>query len=620
MSLTRKRIQRAVLGAAFLGMTCAAATAEMADFTLAKALPANVSLVTCSRTHAGLAFVNEQYARVWAAVERAGFERELKRMLKDQHIRLQGAPADFEDSWLAFTDRAAAINVPDLVFGRETAFAARIGMPPEFVWLCLPKEGTTERNYAGLSGMLEHLASMDPQLNFSSGEVSGGELAQLTPAGSPLPLALSVARQGEVIAIGFGTALLEESLVLLNGGEGEALAKSVRFAQAFDSLPPAKDGFTFVDANAIVSQLRSVIAMVAGLAAQGNAANPQAAVPGKILDALDMFDYAASVASTDGLRTESQAVTLIKPEARDNPFFVGLFGNQPLTHPLKGIPAGAANVSVHAGADINKLYEAVVSFIKDDLPDGDTAMLQWEAIQEEVGVDVAGDVLAAFEGGYSYFMVPGATSFSPSEWAFSLHLRDGERAQALLDDLMVQLEAVVAEQQGRVLTTTVQDRYTFRMVEMPMLQMLAMRPTLGIIDDRLYVTSGVSTVVKALDAGQGSGTFAENKRFQKEGLKLADRVVSFSFADTSQSGEQWHQLLKMAPMLGLVAGEAAQAPGFQPLLRLCTKAAPIAREFNFFSSSCSQTTLEGRRLVTQQVTTYRQPGGAAAAAPAESGR
>ena len=80
------------------------------------------------RGHAGQEFVNKQYERVWAAVEKQGFDRDIKRMMRGAIQEQDGDVAKFDEQWQKITDLSAKVMWSKLC-ERESAFALKFGMP-----------------------------------------------------------------------------------------------------------------------------------------------------------------------------------------------------------------------------------------------------------------------------------------------------------------------------------------------------------------------------------------------------------------------------------------------------------------------------------------------------------
>ena len=98
------------------------------DFRLTRAIPADAMVAYHTRDHAGQEFVQKQFERVWAAVEKQGFDRDFKRLMRGA---MQDAGEDveqFDAQWQKITDLAAGIPWSQLC-AREFAFALKIGMP-----------------------------------------------------------------------------------------------------------------------------------------------------------------------------------------------------------------------------------------------------------------------------------------------------------------------------------------------------------------------------------------------------------------------------------------------------------------------------------------------------------
>ena len=557
----------------------------------------------------GLAFVNAQYERVWAALEQARLDRQLKFLLRSIY-REQGADlADFEANWLELNDLLAGVEWSTLL-KQEWAFAGKVGAPPEYILLMRPPTDKLAGNFKGLSAMARKLGELDPAIEIIERDEGGAAMVQIVAPGV-VPLALTVARQDDTLLVGLGTTMVEQSLALLAGDAEGTLVETKRFQQALAELPEPSDTLIHLDFDRLFSQIRQTLASALAMGESTGMTEEmqQMKFVTDLIDSVDMFEHLTAVTTTDGLKRTTHSRLVLRENAAEKPFYRALLGNPPLTDPLALVPKEASNMSVTSGVNFQAAWHALLKFIEEKAPDGPTAVANINAGLANLPFKLDEDLLAWVDGGLVTYSVPGPTPFSPGEWALIAKVRDEAKATAMLDQWLVDLEGVLSTQNGRITPVEVAGAEGFKAIDMPMLATLvAMRPTVGVVDGQVFLGSGPKVVEMSLDAKKSGATFAKNERFVKEGLPPVKGVVSMSFQDTTQTGESLAQMLQMAPMIGMFMGpEIQKNPVLSALLRTAGRLGPVARELNFYLSSSSRTTFAGNVLTTEMVDNYREP-------------
>jgi len=150
---------------------------------------------------------------------------------------------------------------------------------------------------------------------------------KLAMANQMTPFSLTVARQ-KTMVLGVGASMVEQSLALLRGetkADVATLASTDRFKQALQKLPAPTDSIFFVDVSKIMAQARVFAKMVEDMGSpttqeSGETATQPAAKPMAflipLLNELDMWEYAASVSTTDGMKTMTDEVTALRRRPR----------------------------------------------------------------------------------------------------------------------------------------------------------------------------------------------------------------------------------------------------------------------------------------------------------------
>jgi hypothetical protein len=670
MQAMKRNMKRITIGLAFgwgvLALTLPASAGGIDDFKLVRAIPADAMVVVHTRGHDGEKFVDEQLKRVWAEIEKQGFDRDVKRLVRAAIVEQGGDAAAFDTQWQQITDLAAGVSWSGLC-RREGAFAAKLTesiVPMEFVALMIPPADEVQKDFAGLAAILKGVVGLAAEGQLTLASEGEGEAAvhKLTFADPQLPpgLGLTLARHKDVIVIGFGTALPQQALALLRGQtpEAGALASTARFKEAFKRLPAPTDGFYYVDCAALLGQVRALIDTVARslppagpapvaepptrLPPEVQAASSQPAgtqparkqptgtrpargprarttqpaagagvwlgVARKVVDLLDVYEYAAGVATTEGMKTTSESVTVLRADAKGKPLYRVLYAGGPVRDPLKFIPKEATAVSVGSGIDLGALYKELINFVATEVPNGKGLVEMFKQAQADAGWSIEEDVLSWLGRGCGSFSAPIPTPFKPGS-VFMVHVRDEAKAKAALDRICTALSQQFAQQQVGAEDAKIEGLEGFKRILLPpMLAMFVGQPVVGVADGQLFLASGPEIVTAALKVSRGEhDSFAKSERFQSEGLPL-ENVSSFSFDDLTSLGDQIGQVLAMVPIMSWsMPPEMKSNPMVVTVMSVAGKAGKVARQLNFYKSRCEVTSFDGQASRTKSVTHYQEP-------------
>lgn len=608
----------------------AAAGAGVEQFSLIKAVPADAYLTIHARQHAGMEFLNQQYARLWAELQKSRIDVNIKQIVKALFTQGGGTAEDFDATWQKVVDLYAAVDWQALG-DREYAAAMRMGFPTvEFVSLMMPPKEKVAGSFEGLTAILRELIAMSGGQVQMQTDGEGAHVVHKIAVGDAngVSLALTLAREGDVILAGFGSTLPEQTLALLRGEGGQSMADNPRFKAAVGKLPEPGESLTFFDATRMWGQMRSFAHRIIEMSAQAarQAGNTQDKIAQsdfeqkldqirKMVDAglneLDIFEYTAEVSNTQGLKTRTESIAVLKPDAREKLLYKVLYGNGTLAEPLKFVPQDASDFSVSAGINVQALYDGLVEFVETYVPDGKTKLDQALArFTAATGLDLKQDVFGWIGGGFQSISIPGPTAYSPSDWIMMLSVRDEAKARQMVDQLFEMVQPMVQQQQGVVAGEEIKGTEGFRSVTLPQLAMFGLnKPTLGINDGWLFFASSPDMVRRVLEISRGEAkTIAASERFRKEGLMPEGKVLSVSFTDLTGLGQQLAQMLGMFGFAQMMLPpEAAANPAVRAALGIPPKLARVARKLDFLQSKAVVTTLDGALVRTRSVTNYREP-------------
>lgn len=609
----RLEITRRAAAALLVCVTLGAwSSAGVEDFKLSKVIPADAIVAMHSRSHSGTAFIDKQYERVWKAVAAQGFDRDLRRMIREGVKEDGGDLEQFDANWTKFSDLWNQVDLTTLC-GNESAFAVSMSNKlPEMILLTLPDSAALDKNYPVFSNMLKALAELNTS-ELQAAEDKDGDLSltRLSIVNAPMPMSLVVGRTKDILFLGMGAGWLEQCITLARGESGPTLASTPRFQAAFKQLPPGKDQITFVDVGRLMESVRGLIDMIPqdiDSASSEPAASPLAAMK-KLIDGVDLWDYIAGTATTDGMKTTSETIAALRENANTRMLYPIWYGNGAIQEPFKYVPAEAGDMSASSGFDLLKLYQTALQFVRDNTPDAEITLAEWTAMQEQMELNVENDVFAWMGGKFTSFSIPGPTPYSPSESVFMISVRDESKAKAMMSRLFEAAKPLADSQQVVITELTEEGLEGFRSISHPMIIMIGMKePTIGVRDGMLMLGASPKIIRKSLETAAGKNpNFGTNERYNKEGLPVTGNVISFSFSDQTSMGEQMGQAFKMAPMIANMAGGGSQEPGVKALLSMMSKLGNVFEKLDFFLSECSVSTFDGKVEITRTVTNYREP-------------
>jgi hypothetical protein len=300
---------------------------------------------------------------------------------------------------------------------------------------------------------------------------------------------------------------------------------------------------------------------------------------------------------------------VLRGDAQSRALYPVVAGNQPLADPLKYVPENAGEFSVCSGINLPALYQAVMKVIREDVPGGQGVIDGLETMKAESGWDLENDIIGWIGGGFTTFSVPGPTPYSPSDFVVMLSVRDEAKAREIIDRLAALAAPMLVNQNGSIVDAQIEGAEGFKTVVHPMLAMLPIgKPTIGVKDGWLFIGSSPDMIVTTTEVAAGKlANFSKNERFLKEGIPPEGSVTSLSFTDLTKLGEELGSVLQMVPMIGMMAPDLMKDPKMQSLLSMVGKAGRVVRKLDFFQSSASRTTFDGKMFVTKSIITYREP-------------
>lgn len=583
-------------------------------FSLGRAVPQGVYYYAHGAHNPERDAINARWDEIGQAVVDARFQDDVRDTIRGL-LTNEEERADFDAFWEKVSELIDGIEWRGLASEEIVYFARLSGKIPEHVIMLRGDPGAADKNITGLRTMLEELVKVsEGNLTLEVAEDNGNGFWRLT--GEGMPFQVQLARRGDVIAVGLAQELLRESLGLLGGGSnGQPLVDTQRFKSALASLPAAEDTILFFDIAQLFDSLRAMLEVAEQEAGDSDDTELIVGIVSKILDQLDVVDFIVSVGQTDGNRVLTHEVARLKPGGADRGIGKVVRDQKPITRFDQYVPQEATDFSVSNGIDLEVLYDLVLDFIRQNVPDGEVALQDWARVQEEIGFNLQEDLLSWLTLEYVSVTLPAATpsAFSQEDSVFLLRVRDPAKARTRIDGWINNLQALLTENNQALMISDVQvdGAEGFKSVTHPMVMMF-IRLVYGVHEDRLIISNSAQAIATCLATARGEHpSVAQNPRVQQEGLLPKGPACSVSFTDQSWLGQEIAGALGMVSfamnMFGAVM--ASEDPEAGVLLggigKVIGKLSPIVARINFLSSTASATTFDGQAYHTKGVTTYR---------------
>jgi hypothetical protein len=630
-------------------LTAVMALPAVADnrWSLDDAVPDDVYLYVHTVKNPENEFLKAYWANVWEAFWNVGLLDEVKDLILSNIPEPPATPGEpappspraaFEEKWNQLERLVKQVDWGEL-FGNDFIYAQHMGIPsPSHLYLFRMDRKMADKNAAGLKAILKEIPALAGMgeggaLTVTESEEYGASICRLELGGE---MSLAVAQRGDTIVAaiemtmvhvegeggalapnpGLTNRLLDNALRLLDGDKTvKRLIDRENFKKAMAQLPKPENERFFFDAGRLFDSLHKgfdyVQTSMIPEAEQADSAPVMRAIQ-KAIDQLRFIECSASVQLTEGFSTHCYSVTVMTPDAKDKPLYRAFCSTPPIKEFDKYIPKKATGFNVSSGIDWLALYDAVIGFIRDDVPGGQEKLAAWDAMQEQMGLRVDRDILSWMGDAMISVSMPPAipNPFGGEDWVLFMKVKDEAKARQTIDSGLATLTAMTSSQMP-VTTQPVQSSTLegFTSVNYQPLMMF-LRPIYGFADGFLIVGSGENAISRCLKTARGeSPSVRENKRFLEEGLMPSGPVTSISFADKSQMGQQLAQVMGMMGMVGAMI-PVPQEDGAQvvrTIFGMIQKLAPVVARINFYLSEASVTTFDGKVYRTEKVTNYKKP-------------
>ncbi len=618
-------IAPALLFALGLGPASQAVAAPLpAQFTLGKCVPGDAWMYIHVVTNPERAWLEAKWAEIFAELKKTGVDQDFVKLFM---------------SMLGDNERAAAQATMDKVItliqgvnwfdlsDREFVFAERpsdsmIGF--DYLVIVQGKDGSGEANAKGLVAILKEICAVSGS-TLNESKVEGADVWEISNEGlKKIGFSITMFRNKDTLGLATGRKTLEDVVGMLMGkSDSTPLIATPRFQEALALVDAPSDSIGFFDWKRFTGSLRMMFTNIEKRANQGK---PEGGnkdqgmqIVMHLLDRADIMDYSVSSVSTKGLRTMRVDAARIQSGKADAPLAKAILNRKPFEKFDQFIPAEATGFDLTGSIDLETIYDLVLDFINKEIPEGKEAIEKWNAILASVGFDPKADLFAWWSGEMASIQMPPAvvTPMGGKDGVLMIRVKNTELARTKLNTF-VDMIKVRMQGEGQMLSISPAkvDAEGFREIVHPSLAMF-LKPVFGVQGDWLVVGSSAAAVQKCLDVSTGkSPSVMKNARFAEEGIVPKGAVRSASFEDTSKTGQELASALGMVGMFGpMIVGsmpetnpEEKQAKqAIESGMRILVKVAPVLQKIDFYSSTSSTGTYDGKLTVrNDSVTTYKK--------------
>lgn len=146
----------------------------------------------------------------------------------------------------------------------------------------------------------------------------------------------------------------------------------------------------------------------------------------------------------------------------------------------------------------------------------------------------------------------------------------------------------------------------FRSITHPIIAIQGIKLIVGVAGDYLVIGSSTAAINACLATAAGRApSIRHTPRFQKEGLLPQGPVCGAAFTDLSQLGQEMGQVFMMLGLAGTIIPDSPDARPMKAVISMLGRLGPAFAQLDFFSSSASVCTFDGRGWRTEQVLNYK---------------
>jgi hypothetical protein len=649
----------------------ALAQTDFSKFPLTKAVPADVFITVAAKKNPERKFLDDYWAEVHKAFMDSGILENVWDLITDkvsdeQLDKIEGLREQF-GTLCAKVDWGELFGGEMIYAGRMSPVVAN-GSPYE--GLLIGRLGSGKKaaaNCEHLKAILQEIANLveaeggEKSVSLGEVEIEGVKFTTFGPDVIPQLICLGN-REDLIIVSIFNRSMLQDSLALLKGSsKAKGLIETEKFKAAFKQLPAAEDKLVFWDSSQMFDKIAEMIHSVSATEGGGAAAaapkgegvkdkkiKPKKSDRGegrrqsaeednegeddeqapkkeghsevdmgeqmvtKLLKDVAIVEYTATVEWTDGYQVFAETITTLAPDAKSRPLYGIIAGGAPIEKFERFIPEETTDFWRSSGISFLKAYRYIIGFVEEMSPEGKQGVAEFtKMFKDELQLDLEKDILALLDGNMM-------TAKIGDDWILMMKVVDEKKASEMITSLLETINKKLGEQNALMLSeVSVGGKKSFTQISHPMMMMMGglRPPVIGVAEGHLIVASSAATVTRCLETAAGKHpNITKNARWKKEALvPNSGPVDSISFTDETNKAAELQALIGGISMAVGMAGMLGQdmPPEIRSFITSATpilaKLGPVAGKMNFYQSSASYSTFDGKAWHQREVQTYKEP-------------
>ena len=334
----------------------------------------------------------------------------------------------------------------------------------------------------------------------------------------------------------------------------------------------------------------------------------------RLIGAVGILDYIASVDSTEGYTTRTESIAALITGAENRPIYPVFGKRRQLASFDRYLPEETLSFSVSGGIDLGALYTFIEDTFHEAGPKGDALLADWVAFQEQFGFDVKRDIVDWLDGDFvSVTLADGLGSV----WLVKVtdEALAREKVAAAMRFLSTKLTELMAKQPALAMLavhTAPTDHPGLEGFENLHFAMSPQPLVWGVADGHLIFGTSADAVALCLETAAGRHpNIRKNLRAMHEALLPNGPFTSVSLTDERGLGEELAAAVGIVSMVSGMMTMAIPEPEakaiFGKLGGMIAKLPPVMRKIDFYKSTASYTTFDGTVWHTRGITHYFSP-------------
>ncbi len=510
----------------------ALATETASDWGLGRAVPVEAHLAICAKHNPERDYQRKYLEEIW---QTAQDEKLVERFMEIFTSRIpENDLAEAESVFETIRTAIEPIDCKALLDCREFVYAQQMVMPinQHLVLLRLTTKDAEgmERGFQNLLMLLEEKS--DGKVQMRVVQQAGATVTKLALP-PKVPFQLVLIRFDDVVLFSTNEQLAQSSLALLQGNGGESLLDDLRLAEALAKLPEPEDCLMFFDGQKMFKQLGGIGQFIRQKSGGDEEAVRMSKLIELLIDELSVLDYTVAVEYTEDQQNCSAEFEKLLPGSDEKLLGMAMSGGQPFEKWQSWVPADAVSYSLSTGVNLHPIYARLMEIVQEKFPEAQEGLDRFEAIQEQIGVQLDRDLLQSFSGESVSITLPAESTamMGGQDSVTALRCQNPDRIQELLHrlvDVLTQHPAIEAQQ---LKLSACDELDGFEELGCTFFGMFGLRPVIGFQEGWMIVGSNPAAVQKVLDARAGNTTnIEETDGFRQFKMQIAGPVQSLRAA------------------------------------------------------------------------------------------